>query len=135
MDGVVVVVGLRKEIKMLIVLEEVFPEYVYSNEKIIYIPILDTDEINTMIDAERVKHGMTPFFNGDVIDTDGWYEVRLIIDKKTEMPQEIEAWVAEDCGAEEKDNDIYTFSIDKEDVKRQLDELQVFKRIKEAGRC
>lgn len=120
---------------MLIVLEEVFPEYVWSNEKIIYVPILDTDEINAMIDVERVKHGKTPFFNGDVIDTDGWYEVRLIIDKKTEMPQEIEAWVAEDCGAEEKDNSVYTFSIDKKDVKRQLDKLQVFKRIKEAGKC
>jgi len=106
------------------ILEEIFPQYVHSYENVISIPILDTDEIDAMIDEERAANGMRPFFdnlNGLAADVDGWYEVRLIIDRETFLPQEIEAWVAPDCGAEEEDDDIYHFEIeDKEAVKADL---------------
>ena len=109
---------------MKIILEEIFPQYVHSYANVISIPILDTDEINAMIDEERAANGMRPFFdnlNGLMADVDGWYEVRLILDRETGEPQEIEAWVAPDCGAEEEDDDIYHFEIeDKETVKADL---------------
>lgn len=109
---------------MKIRLEEVFPEYIHSYGNVISIPILDTDEINAMIDEERAADGKRPFFDdlhGLAADIDGWYEVRLILDRETCDPVEIEAWVAPDCGAEEDDDDVYHFEIDdKESVKEQL---------------
>ena len=110
---------------MKVILEEVFPEYVHSYGNVISIPILDTDEINAMIDEERAAGGKRPFFdnlNGLMADTDGWYEVRLILDRETFLPQEIEAWVAPDCGSEEDDETIYHFEIpgDPEVIKNDL---------------
>ena len=109
---------------MKVILEEVFPEYVHSYGNVISIPILDTYEINAMIDEVRAAEGKRPFFddiNGLAVDIDGWYEVRLILDRETFLPQEIEAWVAPDGGAEEEDNDVYHFEVeDKEAVKEDL---------------
>ena len=116
---------------MKIMFEEVFPEYVHSYGNVISIPIIDTDDINLMIDEERVANGMCPFFNsinGKEIDIDGWYEVRLILDRASGEPQEIEAWTAENCGADEEDNNVYHFPItNKKDVWNQLTEqLKLF---------
>ena len=107
------------------ILEEVFPEYVHSYGNAISIPILDTDEINAMIDEERAAEGKRPFFNeinGLLPDVDGWYEVRLILDRETFLPQEIEAWVAPDGGSEEDDETVYHFEIpgDPEVIKQSL---------------
>ena len=118
---------------MKVILEEVFPEYVHSYGNVISIPILDTDEINAMIDEERAANGMRPFFdeiNGLLPDVDGWYEVRLILDRKTFLPQEIEAWVAPDCGAEEEDDDVYHFEVEdkvavKDDLLLQMKEFGI----------
>lgn len=126
---------------MKVILEEVFPEYVHSYGNVISIPILDTNEINAMIDEERAAEGKRPFFdeiNGLLPDVDGWYEVRLILDRKTFLPQEIEAWVAPDGGTEEEDNDVYHFEVKdkeavKEDVLRQMMEFDVtIEELKEA---
>lgn len=126
---------------MKVILEEVFPQYVHSYENVISIPILDTDEINAMIDEVRAAEGKRPFFddlNGLAADVDGWYEVRLIIDRETFLPQEIEAWVAPDCGTEEEDDDVYHFEVEdkeavKEDVMRQMMEFDVtVEELKEA---
>lgn len=118
---------------MKIILEEIFPQYVHSYANVISIPVLDTDEINAMIDEERAADGKRPFFddlNGMTPDVDGWYEVRLILDRETFIPQEIEAWVAPDCGAEEEDDDVYHFEIEdkeaaKADLLRQMEEFGV----------
>ena len=46
----------------------------------------------------------------------------MILDRKTFLPQEIEAWVAPDCGSEEDDGIIYHFEIpgDPEVIKNDL---------------
>lgn len=107
---------------MKILFEEVFPHYVHVYGNVISIPIIDTDDINRQIDTIRIEKGKRPFFNGADMDENGWYEVRLIIDSTTYEPQEIEAWVAEDCGAEEEDNEVYHIELDDPaDIKRQLD--------------
>ena len=115
---------------MKIYFEEVFPDYVHSYGNVISIPIIDTKETNLMIDKERSSKGKIPFFNEDElgrIDMEAWYEIRLIVDRETLEPQEIEAWVAEGS-CEEKDGETCHFDLDdKEDIKRQLlEQLELF---------
>ena len=100
---------------MRIYFEEVFPCCVHVYGDKISIPIVDTDELNGIIDEARANDGKRPFFddiNGMAMDENGWYEIRLIINYKTKRPLEIEAWVADDCDAEEEDGDRYYFEID-----------------------
>lgn len=115
---------------MKIMFEEVFPDYVHTYDDVISIPIIDTDEINFIIDKVRASIGKRPFYNeinGMEIDENGWYEARLILNKETGDPREIEAWVAEDCEAEdENENDIFFYHVqiekDFEDIKKQVEQ-------------
>ena len=115
---------------MKIMLEEIFPEYVYVFGNVISIPIVDTYEINEIFDKERVKNGRQPLFNnfdGMEIDEDGWYEVRLILDRETGEPQEIEAWTS-NCN--DDDNTVYHLEIGDannvlNDLKEELKKLDM----------
>lgn len=102
---------------MKIYFEEVFPQYVHSYENVISIPIVDTSEINEMIDRERVKNGKCPFFtdvDGFDMDMDGWYEIRLILNRETCEPVELEAWTE---NGNDPDENVYHIEIDdKEEV-------------------
>lgn len=107
---------------MKILFEEIFPEYVHVSGNVVSIPIVDTDEINEIIDKERIKNGRQPLFNnfdGREIDPDGWYEVRLILNKKTCEPIEIEAWAE---NTEDEDDIVYHMEIeDKEAVRKDIE--------------
>ena len=92
--------------------EEIFPEYVYSYGNVISIPVVDTDEINFTLDEIRANKGKQPFykrFNNKEIDPEAYYELRLILNKETFEPVEIEAW-AEYCN--EEDDEVYHLPID-----------------------
>ena len=102
---------------MKIYFEEIFPQYVHSNGNRINIPIVDTEEIIRMVDIERAKDGKRPFLeniDGLTIDENGFYEVRLVIDKEDGHPICIEAWTD---NADEPDDTIYRFIIkDKKEI-------------------
>lgn len=110
---------------MKIILEENFQNYTHSYENRVEIPIEPTDELNKWADQLRLEKGKTPLFTdveGIPMDEDGWYEMRLIVDKETQTPLEIEAWV-EGANFEEHCGVWHLYIVDQEDAKRQLVEL------------
>ena len=109
--------------------EEVFPEYVYSNNDKLYIPLEVTKEFELAFDKLRIGEGKRPLFTetpGLDMDYDGWYEVRLVIDNNTKLPIEAEAWVE----GTEPDNTTYHIKIEDKDnimecVYSELDKRQM----------
>ena len=92
--------------------EEIFPEYVHSYGNVICIPVIDTDEINFTLDEIRANKGKQPFykrFNNKEIDPEAYYELRLILNKETFEPVEIEAWAEY---YNEEDDEVYHLPID-----------------------
>ena len=103
---------------MKIIFEEIFPEAVYVYDKIIDIPILDTDELNIIIDKYRIEQGKRPFYTGNNPDLDGWYNIRILINYETGDPIRLQVVTEND---EDCDTTTYFFDIDnKEDVKEQI---------------
>lgn len=77
-----------------IVFEEVFPMYVNSYADVISIPF-ESAELERRTDDLRIADGKIPMFKEDDKgrrDYEGWYEFRLIVDRETGEPKEVEAW-------------------------------------------
>ena len=101
---------------MKITFEEVFPEDVYVYDKIIDIPILDTDEFNSMIDKYRIEQGKRPFYTGNDPDLNGWYNIRILINYETCDPIKLQVVTEND---EDCDTTTYFFDVLIVDMKRK----------------
>ena len=123
---------------MKIVFEEIFPEFVHSYGNSISIPLVDTDELNGILDEMRVRDNKRPLFNNpsdffeddedieydneETADVDGYYDFRLILDIETGKPVEIEGWL--EYSNVQDDDAVYHIEIDDPvDVEMQIDIL------------
>ena len=96
---------------MNIYLEETFPEYSFKTSMGYNFYIVDTSFLNNIVDNIRITKGKTPLFRQDMeCDLDGWYEMRINVDKEGN-PIDIEAWLE---GSDQDDAAVYY--INAEDV-------------------
>lgn len=110
-----------------VVFEEVFPKHVHNYKNETSIPV-SSGELEKRVDDLRIADGKVPLFKEDDKgrqDFESWYEFRLIINRGTGEPQEVEAEV---CGEQvsEEDAGVYHVKLTNEDkaaIKKELERV------------